>query len=221
MNLETNKTMKEIVTNLQNWQTHKKDVDLMNDLLSKADSFKIDYKVAEDNSESFHLYPALEIFKDENQKKTFELVFYMISKNRDTDDFLDKHIETIGEYIKEFKVINKELLENTQITEEEAQLRKERWSTDLKSWIGENEMFEVFDIPSEDFNLNDEVLMQGHFGMKVAEEDKVLSTTGFSPDIIIQQLNLDGSSTSFFDMARLSPPFGRRDIDFALLNKAM
>lgn len=33
MNLETNKTMEEIVTNLQNWQAHKKDVDLMNKII--------------------------------------------------------------------------------------------------------------------------------------------------------------------------------------------
>lgn len=224
MNVETNKTFEEILENLKNWQNYKKDADLMSALLSKADSFKIDYKVIDDRSTSYHFYPALEIIEDEKQNKTFEFIFYMISKNRDTNDFLDKHRDTIEEYIKRIKIMNKPLLEDTQITEKEAKVRKDRWSTELKKWIGKNEMFEVFDIPGEDFNLSEKVIMRGHFGMKEAEEEKeelIQSEASFAPDIIIQQVNLDGTSTSFFDMARLSPPWRKREVEFALLNIPM
>lgn len=226
MNLKTNKTMEEIITNLKNWQAHKKDVDLMNKLLGKADFFVIDYRVADDSSESYHFYPALEIIEDKEENQKFELVFYMISKNRDSPDFLEKNKNTIEQFIKKFKVINKKLNQDNEITKEEAEVRKHRWITDLKKWIGENEMFEVFDIPSDDFNLNDKVIMQAHFGMKVAENDEDvqeneksnLKETAFSPDVIIYQLNLDGTSTSCFDMARLCPPWRKRELEFALLN---
>lgn len=224
MNAETNKTCDEILNNLKNWRNYKKDAELMHALLSKAASFKIEYKVMDDNSESYHFYPALEIMEDEKQNQTFEFVFYMISKNRDTEDFLDKHRDTIEKYIKKIKVSTKQLIEDTEITEEEAKVRKARWRTELKKWIEKNEMFEVFDIPAEDFNLNEKVIMHGHFGMKEAEEKKeeiALSETSFSPDIIIQQVNLDGTSTSFYDMARLSPPWRKREFEFALLNLAM
>lgn len=223
MNAETKEKLSQITNNLKNWQDNKKDVDFMNNLLSKADSFKIDYNVDEDNSESFHFYPALEIIEDKKQNKSFELIFYIISKNRDTEEFLTKNEDNIDQFIKKIKVINKQLIQDTKITEKEAILRKERWNTELKKWIAENEMFEVFDIPCEDFNLKDEVIMIGHFGMKNVEQEKeenILSVDSFSPDIIVQQLSLDGKSTSFFDMAKLSPPFGRRDIEFALLKKA-
>lgn len=171
----------------------------------------------------------MEIIEDKEQNQTFELVFYMISKNRDTSDFLEKNKNTIEQFIKKFKVINKELKQDSEISKEDAEVRKHRWITDLKKWIGENEMFEVFDIPSDDFNLNDKVIMQGYFGMKVAENDKDvqeneksnLKETVFSPDIIIYQLNLDGTSTSFFDMARLSPPWRKRELEYALLNLTM
>lgn len=218
MNLETNKAMKEIITNLQNWQVHKEDLSLMNDLLSKADFFKIDYEILDDNSESYHLYPALEIFEDSEQNQSFQLVFYMISKNSDTKDFISDNKDNIETYIKKFNVIDKLLFQDTEITEEEATIRKNRWSKDIKDWIFENEMFEVFDIPSEDFNLTDEVKLQGHFGMKEVQHEDNLSQTNFLPDIMIYHLNPDDSLISFFDMARLSPPYGRQRSEFALLD---
>jgi len=218
MNLETNKAMKEIITNLQNWQVHKEDLSLMNDLLSKADFFKIDYEISDDNSESYHLYPALEIFEDSEQNQSFQLVFYMISKNSDTKDFISDNKDNIETYIKKFNVIDKLLFQDTEITEEEATIRKNRWSKDIKDWIFENEMFEVFDIPSEDFNLTDEVKLQGHFGMKEVQHEDNLSQTNFLPDIMIYHLNPDDSLISFFDMARLRPPYGRQRSEFTVLD---
>jgi len=211
MRLKTNEKVDEIVNNIRNWQKIKKDSSLMTDLLSKANYFEIDYSAPKDESEYYHLYPAVEIAEDiKKECKVYSFIFYMISKNRDNKEFLDKNKDNIDQFINKFHVINSPLIQDTEISKDEAAIRKRRWGTEIKKWISENEVFEVFEIPKEDFKFNDDyVVMQGHFGIKdiVDFQDDKSEIIGHSPDIMIYQINAQHKRESFFDMAKLSPPF--------------
>lgn len=223
MNVEVNKKMEEIINNLQNWQKIKKDSSLLNDLLINANYFEISYSVPDDHSEHYHLYPAVEIAENtEKQSKAYNLIFYMISKNRDNKEFLDKNKDHIDQFINKFPVINRDVIQGTEISKEEARNRKSRWNNEIEKWLSENTVFEVFEIPKEDFTFNDDqVIMQGHFGIKdiVEWQNDNPKIIGYCPDIMIYQINSLDKTESFFDMAKLSPPFRNREHEkeFSLL----
>ncbi|MCP1994617.1 hypothetical protein [Flavobacterium sp. HSC-61S13] len=180
MNLENNKNVKEIIDNLRNWQKFKNNPPLLLELLSKASYFEIDNSSSEDESACYHLYPAVEIEEDSEKKlEAYSLIFYMISKNRDNKEFLDKNKDHIDQYINKFQVINRHLNEDTEISKEVAEIRKKRWSHEIEKWLSENEVFEVFEIPTGDFKFNDDhVVMQGHFGIKDRKREKIFTTRG-------------------------------------------
>lgn len=211
MNLENNKNVKEIIDNLRNWQKFKNNPPLMLELLSKASYFDIDNSISEDESPCYHLYPAIEIEEDREKKSAvYSLIFYMISKNRDNKEFLDKNKENIDQFIKKFQVINRHLIGDTEISKDVAENRKKRWSREINKWLSENEVFDVFEIPTEDFKFNDDhVVMQGHFGIKniIDGQSDQPAITGYAPDIMIYQIHSQAQTESFYDMARLSPPY--------------
>lgn len=211
MNLENDKKLRDIITNLRNWQKLKNNPSLILELLSKANYFEIDNSTSEDESACYHLYPAVEIEEDIDKKsKVYSLIFYMISKNRDNKEFLDRNKDNIDQFINKFQVINRNLIGDTEISKDVAENRKKRWSREIKKWLFENEVFEVFEIPKEDFQFNDDhVVMQGHFGIKdiVDSQTDQPAITGYAPDIMIYQIHPQAQTESFYDMARLSPPY--------------
>lgn len=222
--------MKQILENLQNWQTEKKDKSAIASILKIADYFDINYPNA-DGSASYHFYPALELVKGEKEDVT-QLIMYMISKKRDTKAFLDTYKGDWNEVIRKFTVINTPFGEgkgeddDTKISEKEAMERKMRWSKEIGAWVEKNEVFDVFDLPMEDFNFKDSsITMQGHFGMKEVkvEEGTTFTEVKSSPDLIILQTNMQLKSQAYFDMAKLSPPFKNTQYqeEFALLQYKM
>lgn len=226
MNNEKNKGMDVILTNLKNWQENKKDTALMMELLIKANSFKICYNVSYDSSEFFHLYPALE----QNEKEqNFNLIIYMISENRDTKEFIEKNWDDADQFIKKYQIstdftnpCSKEnpLTLETEISIEEAQLRKSRWSSEISNWLIQNDIFEVFELPSVDFNFESNIALEGQFGIKEANEmdNNKIAISTYVPDIMIYQTNSDTGTISVFDMAKLSPPYGKGKRKYELIN---
>lgn len=229
------KIMKQILENLQNWQTKKKNKADITAILIKAEYFDIHYLKGDDEAKSYHIYPALEIIQDKEKKtKGYKFILYMVAENKDNKKFLDDYKGDFNEIIRKFNVVNYTLGEDVEISEKEAKERKERWSKEIADWVKNNEVFDVFDIPMEDFNFTNKwISMEGHFGMKDCnekegeKEDKKEAPIEkaspiekkASPDIVIYQTNSESKEQAFFDMARLSPPFRhtKPKEEFALL----
>lgn len=213
-------TIQEVKKNLQSWKNKSEDKKFISDVLSKAKNFSIDPSMIIDDSESFHLYPALEQINDESN--TYELVIYMISKKNDTEDGIRSHYSDINQIIKKLKVHSIQLSESTEISEEEAIKRVNNWNKkNIDFCLRNNEIFQVFDIPSKDFNLsNDDCVNIGYFGMK---ESIASEGASLLPDIIIHHIYSSGVPTTFFDMAKLSPPFKSKEYqdEFYLLSLNM
>lgn len=207
--------MDEIIKNLKNWQNLKTNSTLITNLLSNASYFKIDCSAPIDTSKYYHFYPALEKIKNTNEgcdSNNYNFLFYMISMDNDNKKFIDDNKKNINLFINRFNVINKFLIgEDTEISKDEALRRKKRWKSDeIKKWISNNEVFNVIKIPSEDFKFNDKnIALQGHFGMKnsIDYQNDKSSTTDYSPDIMIYQIDSKEQTEYFFDMAKLSPPY--------------
>lgn len=223
--------MKQILENLQNWQTKKKNKSDITAILIEAEYFDIHYLKGDDEAKSYHIYPALEIIQDKEKKtKEYKFILYMVAENKDNKKFLDDYKGDFNEIIRKFNVVNCALGEDVEISEKEAKERKARWSKEIADWVKNNEVFDVFDIPMKDFNFTDDLItMEGHFGMKDCNEKEdekeapiekaSLIEKKASPDIIIYQTNSKSKEQAFFDMARLSPPFRhtKPKEEFALL----
>lgn len=213
--------MKQILENLQNWKTKKEDKVFITDLLLRADYFNM-RNLDKDDSESYHLYPALEeVSREKDSIPHYQFIVYAISKNKDTDEYLMKNINNFEKFIKKFDIVQAKIGENTRIPTPEAKERKSRWTSEIKNWIDKNEVFEVFDIPKENFRFKNALItMNGHFGMKndIEQKEGVSEIKGVVPDLIIAYENPLGSA--YFDMAKLSPPFRNQahEKQFALLN---
>ena len=205
--------MEEIIENLLNWQKKKNDKSFMFKILFKANYFKIKYPIKDDNSESYHFYAALEKVNKHDKKEEYKFIMYVISKNRDTKEYLEKNNNERNnneKIIEKLDVIN--ILHGqdhtTEITEVEAKKRINRWCKDIKEWLDENEVFDVFDIPKSDFDFkNKKISMEGHFGIKDIINNQNESKVGFSPDIVIYQTDSESFEQTFYDMAKLSPPY--------------
>lgn len=225
------KIMKQILENLQNWQTKKKNKSDITAILIEAEYFDIHYLKDDDEAKSYHIYPALEIIQDKEKKtKEYKFILYMVAENKDNKKFLDDYKGDFNEIIRKFNVVNCALGEDVEISEKEAKERKARWSKEIADWVKNNEVFDVFDIPMKDFNFTDDLItMEGHFGMKDCNEKEdekeapiekaSLIEKKASPDIVIYQTNSESKKQAFFDMARLSPPFRhtKPKEEFALL----
>lgn len=209
--------MKQIIENLKNWQAKKRDKSFVINLLESVDYFKINYPILDDNSESYHLYAGLE-----RRKESYVFILYMIAKNKDTPESFRRYGEEMTLFIKRFEMVNIILGQDTEITGEEAQKRKTRWRSEIRKWVEGNVVFDVFDLPKQDFDFtNTSIQMEGHFGIKDKEQEVGAGIeTTICPDIIIYQTNSESGAQAFFDMAKLSPPYlnSAYQKEFFLLN---
>ncbi|MGV8964612.1 MAG: hypothetical protein ACOH2V_14695 [Candidatus Saccharimonadaceae bacterium] len=196
-----NKNLEEVVSTISNWNALKRDKKKVLDLVSKYSSFKIRVPENSKCDKKFHIYFGV---RKNAMHPNYAMVMHVISDFNDQGEVLKK-IEATDPYI--FSVdFDLNLGNPYEIDEQEATMRKVAWqdSKVLERWLLSNDVFEMFVIDKDNF-LPDHNYT-AHFGMKRDPDNE----GSYIPDIIIQNDSMN-YKTFFYDLARLCPPYGRKE----------
>ena len=197
-----NEQVKSVIASISKWNSVKSDKTEVFSLWEKCSSFKIVLPIKSDCNKNFHIYFGVQ---KSNQTHSDTIVMHLIADNNDQPELI-KNFENADDYIFSAELGNL-LNESAEIDEAEAMLRILAWQNPviLKEYLEKNPAFDVFTIGKDDFLV--ECGYSAYFGMKLDKED----LTSYIPDIIIQNYSRE-LTTSYYDLARICPPYNAESI---------
>ena len=194
-----NQQVDDVLASISKWNTLKKDKEEVFSLWKKCSSFKVILPLESDCKENFHIYFGVQV-----DKKTLSnaLVMHVISDYNDQPERI-KNFKNADDYIYSV-VLDNFLTESAEIDEVEAKKRASAWQNQkiLKEYLEKNDAFDVFTLSKNDFLIGCDY--KAYFGMKFNKE---LLTA----DLIIQN-NRAEITTTYYDLARICPPYGTGSI---------
>ena len=196
-----NEQVESVIESISKWNDIKTDKTKVFSLWQQCSSFKVVLPIKSNCQENFHIYFGVKV-----NKKTLQetIVMHLISDYNDTPERIRK-IENVDDYIYS-AVLDNIITESAEIDEVEANARAMAWQNPkiLKNYLENNQAFDVFIIGKGDFLAANSYT--AYFGMKL---EKVQLT--YSPDLIIHNFSPE-LTTSYYDLARLCPPYGTGSI---------
>ncbi len=193
-----NEQVEAVIASISKWNSVKGDKTQVFSFWEKCSSFKVVLPIKSDCKENFHIYFGVEVSK---QTQTDTIVMHLISDYNDLPERI-KNFKNVENYI--YSVVLDNLFAQSAVIDEiEAKARVLAWknSVILKDWVEKNEAFDVFTLSKDDFLLDCQY--RAYFGMKLDKGE--LSV--YTPDLIIQN-NSSAPATSYYDLARICPPYG-------------
>lgn len=196
-----NEQVESVVASISKWNEIKKDKTKVFYLWKQCSSFKVILPLKSNCKENFHIYFGVYVDKE---TLTETIVMHLISDYNDEAERI-KNFENADDYIFS-AVLDNLLTESAEIDEVEAKERALAWqnSAILKNYLEKNEAFDVFTVGKDDFLVNNEY--RAYFGMKLDNDHLT-----YSPDLIIHNYSPQ-LTTSYYDLARICPPYGTESI---------
>ncbi|OJU72598.1 MAG: hypothetical protein BGO09_08830 [Bacteroidetes bacterium 47-18] len=193
-----------IIGAMNAWQYKKEDKAFVSALLANSHSFTITVPQVTD-TEFYHLYIGLDLnaFLRTGTDSGPKLYVFVLPASADSPAYIRDNCNSYTDFITTSLVCPK-VLTDTEIDSDEALRRINNWSY-ITEWVTYNQVFNAFKIPAADLEQDptESVTFTGFFGIKEVAGLKM-------PDIVIAKTTAAGTET-FYDMARLCPPFKSQD----------
>lgn len=198
------KSLSEILTCINNWQSLRDNVKELSGYLARAKSFTYTIKTAENSD--FHFYPGVCF-------ETRKLYMFLISAAEDREQDEDALYHSIIQ-----AEVNLDLGNSDRIPEKEARDRIANWHDKCSSWIETEHkagkaIFEAFNVPAS--YMTNGWSYYTFFALKA--DATPLNTGRMVADLVTTPISAE-ITDAFFDFVRPVPPFD--PLHFYLLSRA-